>query len=219
MDILEAIQARHSVRAYTDRKIEKEVREELDAFVEACNEDGGLNIRIHYDEPDGFDSRLAHYGKFRNVNNFIVLAGADGPDFEERCGYYGEKIVLKAQTLGLNTCWVASTYNHRAVKKLIEAGDRFCMVIALGYGESEGNERKSKSPEDVVVTKGTMPEWFRKGVEAALLAPTAINQQKFKIGIINGEPAIRVAGMGPHTKTDLGIVKYHFEAASGRKVY
>jgi len=219
MDILQAIEERHSVRKYSDRKIEAAAREELDRFVAACNEESGLNIRIHYDDPSGFDTRLAHYGSFSNVNNFIVLAGKDCADFDECCGYYGEKIVLKAQQLGLNTCWAALTYSKKKVRKMVPADEKLCMVIALGYGENQGVPHKSKSLDKVVAGKGNMPEWFRKGAEAALLAPTAVNQQKFRIGMIGGKPAVRISGAGAYTKVDLGIVEYHFEAASGRKVF
>lgn len=218
MNILQAIQERHSVRAYTERKIEYEIREELEAVIRECNKESGLHIKAFYDEPQGFKSMMAHYGKFRNVNNYIVLAGEKGPELEEKCGYYGEKIVLRAQQLGLNTCWVAMTYNKRMVKQQVEAGDKLCVVVSVGYGENQGVPHKGKTIDDVVVTKGDMPDWFRKGAEAALLAPTAINQQKFVIGIIDGKPAIRISGKGFYTKVDLGIVKYHFEAASGYKV-
>ncbi len=218
MEITEAIEKRHSVRQYKDSKIEEEICGELDSFVAKCNEESGLNIKVRYDDPSGFDAKLAHYGKFSNVNNFIVLAGKDCEDFDEKCGYYGEKIVLKAQQLGLNTCWTALTYNKKMVKRLVEEGEKLCMIIALGYGENQGVLRKSKTLESVVATRGNMPEWFRKGAEAALLAPTATNQQKFRIGMVDGKPSIRIAGHGFYTKVDLGIVKYHFEAASGHKV-
>ena len=82
---------------------------------------------------------LAHYGNFRNVKNYIVLAGKQDEGFDFRCGYYGEKMVLFAQ-------------------------------------------------------------------------------QKFAFGIKNGEPAVKVKGSGVHTKVDLGIVAYHFEVGSGRKI-
>lgn len=220
MDILTAIKERHSVRKYKDIAIEAEIRQELDAFVEAVNEESGLHIMVRYDDPDGFDSRLAHYGSFRNVKNYIVLSGAEGMEnFGEKCGYYGEKVVLKAQMLGLNTCWAALTFNKKLVKTIIPEGEQLCMVIALGYGETQGKPHKGKTAEKVLATtKGTMPEWFAAGVEAALMAPTAVNQQKFKIGRVEGEPAIRISGKGIHTDVDLGIVKYHFEVASGRKV-
>lgn len=218
MDIIQAINARHSVRKYKTQKIDQDTRLQLDMFVDMCNEESGLRMYVRYDDPAGFDSKLAHYGRFRNVNNYIVLAGPDCEDFEERCGYYGEKVVIRAQQLGLNTCWAALTFNKKMVKSLIPENQRFCMVIALGYGESQGVPHKSKDLSHLVVTKGDMPDWFRKGAIAAQMAPTALNQQKFKMGMIGKEPAIQISGRGFHTKVDLGIVKYHFEAASGRKV-
>ena len=218
MTLLEAINARHSVRAYKTTPIPKVIRSQLDAFVQTCNEEGNLNITIRYDDPDGFDSRLAHYGSFRNVSNYIVLAGKKDDSFDFRCGYYGEKIVLLAQQLGLNTCWAALTFNKKKVKELVAPGDALCMVIALGYGETAGSARKSKEASDVIGSKGTVPDWFQNGIEAALKAPTAMNQQKFVFGMKDGQPAAKIKGMGPYTKVDLGIVAYHFEVGSGRKV-
>ena len=218
MTLLEAIDARHSVRAFKTNPIPDEIRGRLDAFVKDCNKEGNLNITIRYNDPTGFDSKLAHYGSFRNVQNYIVLAGVKNDSFDYRCGYYGEKIVLFAQQLGLNTCWAALTFNKKMVKEIIPDGEALCMVIALGYGETQGNSRRSKSIQDVVISKGEMPDWFRNGVEAALKAPTAVNQQKFAFGMKNGEPAVKVKGVGVYTKVDLGIVAYHFEAGSGRKI-
>lgn len=218
MTLLEAIDARHSVRAYKDKSIEPEIREELDAFVNECNAESGLNITVKYDEPEGFDSRLAHYGSFRNVKNYIVLAGKKSENFDYLCGYYGEKIVLYAQQIGLNTCWVALTFNKKKVKEIVPDGEKLSMVIALGYGENQGKEHKGKSMHDVVDVKGGMPDWFVKGVEAALKAPTATNQQKFCFTLEGDKPKIRVKGLGTLTKVDLGIVAYHFEVASGRRL-
>ena len=218
MTLMEAIDARHSVRAYKDMPIPQEVRDQLDAFVKTCNEESGLNITISYDDPAGFDSRLAHYGSFSNVRNYIILKGSKRADFDFVCGYFGEKIVLYAQQLGLNTCWTALTFNKKKVKELVPAGEALCMVIALGYGETQGNAHKSKSMYDVIDVKGGMPEWFVAGVEAALKAPTAVNQQKFCFMLENDKPSVKVKGLGTYTKVALGIVAYHFEAATGRKI-
>ena len=218
MTIMEAINARHSVRAYKDTPIPQDVRDQLDSFVKACNDESRLNITIRYDDPAGFDSRLAHYGSFSNVRNYIVLKGSKCADFDFICGYFGEKIVLFAQQLGLNTCWTALTFNKRKVKEMVPAGEKLCMVIALGYGEMQGHEHKSKSMYDVIDVKGGMPEWFVAGVEAALKAPTAVNQQKFCFMLENDEPSVKVKGLGTYTKVDLGIAAYHFEAATGKKV-
>lgn len=219
MDHMEAMRARHSVRAYTDRPVEAEKRRQLEALADRCNGQGGLHIRCCWDDPEGFDSRLAHYGSFRGVHSYLVLAGPPAPDLEEKCGYYGEKLVLAAQCMGLNTCWAALTFHKAAVKKRLLPGDRLVAVIAVGYGANQGVPHKSRPWEKLVDAAGEdLPEWFRRGAQGALLAPTALNQQKFRISLEAGEPVIRAAGFGPYTKVDLGIVKYHFEAASGHPV-
>lgn len=219
MTIMEAIEARHSVRAYRSAPIAQEMRDELDALAEECNRETGLNITIRYDDTEGFDSRLAHYGNFSGVNNYIILKGRKIADFDFLCGYYGEKLVIRAQQLGLNTCWAALTFNKKRVRELVPEGETLCMVIALGYGETQGKPHKGKTIHDVVDVKGGMPEWFAAGVESALKAPTAVNQQKFCFSLRDEEEAsVRVKGFGAYAKVDLGIAAYHFDAAAGRKV-
>ena len=71
MTVLEAIDARHSGRVYKTEPIPEEVRSQLNDYVADCNTEGNLKISIQYDDPAGFDSRLAHYGSFRNVQNYI----------------------------------------------------------------------------------------------------------------------------------------------------
>lgn len=217
MTIQEAISARHSVRAYKTDPIPQQIRTQLDDFAQKCSEEGNVHIFIRYDDPEGFDSRLAHYGHFRNVNNYIVLAGTKNSDFDLRCGYYGEKLVLYAQQLGLNTCWTALTFNKRRVKEILADGESLCMVIALGYGETQGVPHKGKTIADVLDGENA-PDWFAEGVRAALLAPTAVNQQKFRFFYRNGEVHLKSKGFGTYLQTDLGIVKYHFEAVTGKQV-
>lgn len=215
MDILKIMKARHSVRQYSGRKIEGEARKALEALAGECNRESGLNIQIIFDEPKCFDSRMAHYGKFSGAENYIALAGKKGADLDEKAGYYGEKLVLKAQELGLNTCWVAMTHGKSAAR--IGKDEKLACIIALGYGATQGAAHKSKPLEQLCNCASGTPDWFSRGMEAALLAPTAMNQQKFFITLENGKVTAR-AGRGFYTKLDLGIVKYHFEAATGHKV-
>lgn len=158
---------------------------------------------------------MAHYGKFSGVKNYIALIGKKSPSLDERCGYYGERLVLLAQQLGLNTCWVAMTYSKVKNAYVLGEGEKLCVVIALGYGVTQGTGHKIKTPEDVVQTKGVLPDWFKRGIKAALLAPTAMNQQKFTFSL-NGNQVSVKAGMGFYAKVDLGIVKYHFEVGAGK---
>lgn len=217
MDILEVMKQRHSVRQYTDRQISAEIIRSLQAEIERCNEEGDLHIQLVTDEPRAFDSFMAHYGKFHGVRNYIVLVGKKGPELEEKCGYYGEQIVLKAQELGLNSCWVAMTYKKIPEAFQVNKGEKLTVVIAIGYGQTQGVVHTVKRAEQVSNVCRDFPQWFQTGVEAALLAPTAMNQQKFRFTYADGKVFAK-AGFGFYTKIDLGIVKYHFEAVTGVRI-
>ena len=214
MDIMEAIQARHSVRRYQDRPIDKETIRILQEEIDACNAQSGLHIQLVTDEPKAFDGFMAHYGKFSGVTNYFALIGKKGASLEETCGYYGERLVLKAQQLGLNTCWVAMTYSKIRTAFTVDEGEKLCIVIALGYGANQGVAHKSKSADAVTDVKGEMPAWFQSGVKAALLAPTAMNQQKFTFSLSGNQVSLK-PGIGFYSKIDKGIVKYHFEIGAG----
>lgn len=218
MDIMEMMKARHSVRQYENREIEGDKRQRLLEEIQTINQESGLNIQIFFDEPKCFDSMMAHYGKFTGVQNYIALVGPKEASLDEMCGYYGERLVLLAQSLGMNTCWVAMTHGKSAAK--ISAGEKQACLIALGYGANTGVTHTNKELSKVAkIDDGTeMPEWFRKGMEAALLAPTAMNQQKFLFELKEDTVRAKVSGFGFYTKMDLGIVKYHFEAVTGKRV-
>lgn len=217
MDLIQAMEERHSVRAYTDQPIEGRVREDLLSFIRDREAESGLRLPLVLDRPDAFSGLMAHYGKFSGVRNYIVLAGKNSGDLEEKCGYYGEKIVLHAQTLGLNTCWVALTYSKRKVRVPLAPGEKPRLVIAIGYGATAGVPHKSKPRESVTRVDGTPPAWFLRGVDAALLAPTAVNQQKFTFSLTDDGAVSARAGLGFYSGIDLGIVKYHFELGAGRE--
>ena len=65
-----------------------------------------------------------------------------------------------------------------------------------------------------------MPVWVRNGVRAALLAPTAVNQQKFAFILHDGnkvEAQKRFAIFANYAPIDLGIAKCHFEIGAGKE--
>ena len=214
MSLTEVMKSRHSVRQYTNRALGDGVLFALKDEIDACNKESGLNIQLITNEPRAFDGLLAHYGKFSGVTNYIAMIGKKGPDLEETCGYYGERLVLFAQQLGLNTCWVAMTYSKIKTAFVLNRGEKLCIVIALGYGATQGVPHKSKTLQDVVKAEAPLPDWFQDGVKAALLAPTAMNQQKFMFTLKDNQVSVK-AGIGFYAKIDLGIVKYHFEIGAG----
>ncbi len=111
-------------------------------------------------------------------------------DHEEAVGYYGQRIVLLIQSLGLNSCWVGFTFKNIKEAYRAEPDEKLRMVIACGYGETSGVARKVRPVEkfykDARTGNAPFPEWFTKGMEAALLAPTAMNRQKFFFTLLDG---------------------------------
>ena len=209
------MQQRHSVRRYTEKTISQETREALDAYAAELNAAGDLNMQIVYDEPKCFSGRMAHYGHFENCRNYIALVGKRSPDLSEKCGYYGELLVLKAQALGLNTCWVALTRGKTRAQ--VGPGESMVIVIALGYGKKPGRPHTGKPAEEVSNLADGDPAWFRNGVEAALLAPTAVNQQKFTFTRQGNTVTAKAGKLGACLKIDLGIAKCHFELGAGKE--
>ena len=205
MTLQEAIEARHSVRAYKNEPLTDDVVKALEEQIAVLNREGKLHMQLILNEPKAFQGTMAKYGKFRNANNYIVMAGKKAEDLDERIGYYGEHLVLLAQTLGLNTCWVGLSYSK----------------VPGTY--TQGVSHKIKTVEQVSNASDITPSWFKKGVEAALLAPTAVNQQKFSfehVGVKNNCHQIRAKkgfSMIGYTKMDLGIAKYHFEIGAGKE--
>ena len=223
MTLLEAIEARHSVRAYKNQPLSEDIVKVLEEEIAKLNREGQLHIQLILNEPKAFQGTLAKYGRFRNVTSYIVMAGRQAHDLDERVGYCGEHLVLLAQTLGLNTCWVGLSYSKVPGTYVLDEGEKIACYIAVGYGETQGAGHKIKTVEQVSDVSDITPSWFRKGVEAALLAPTAVNQQKFSfeyLGMKDNRHQVRAKkgfSLIGYTRMDLGIAKYHFEIGAGKE--
>ena len=224
MTLEEAIKARHSVRAYKEQPLTEADKRALEEKIAALNSEGKLHIQLITNEPKAFLGPFARYGKFRGVSNYLVMAGVKADDLDERIGYYGEQLVLFAQTLGMNTCWVGLSYTKIPETYVLNEGEKIGCYISIGYGETQGVSHKIKRIDQVSNVSEDSPEWFRRGVEAALLAPTAINQQKFSFELLPTEDgqmprvlAKRHFSLVGYTQMDLGIAKYHFEIGAGKE--
>ena len=224
MTLLEAIEARHSVRRYKDEPISEEILAILRNRIDEINKEAGLHIQLVTGEPKAFGGLIC-YGTFSGVTNYFVMAGKKVDDLDEKIGYYGEQLVLLAQTLGLNTCWAGVSYRKIPGTYVLEDDEKIALYIALGYGQSQGKAHKVKPAKEISNASDLTPKWFNRGVEAALLAPTAVNQQKFYIEYLGFRDYGRVPkvtarplfSMVGYSRIDLGIVRCHFEIGAGKE--
>ena len=219
MTYSEAIIRRISNRKYLAVPLSAEERDELEKVIAQCNEAGTLRLQLAVDFPQAF-AGMKSYGMFSGVTNLIALAGPDSDPFlEEKCGYYGEKVVLAATAIGLGTCWVAATYDKEQCARFVQEGERLCCVIAVGQvPESPGTKeklirgvvrRKSKSVAEL--SKGVGPDWFMSGVTAVQRAPSARNLQPVRFCYSRDRVTAEITDHHDWSKVDLGIAKYHFE--------
>lgn len=214
MTLIEAIRARHSVRSYTSQRITGETKEALEESLAAGSAAGNVSLKLVTDSPSAFNGLFSRcFGNFRGVSNYITLSGPDTRAARLAIGYYGESTVLLAQQLGLNTCWAGLSFSRGQVA--LQGGEKLHLVIAIGYGTTQGGPRKSKRPDQVATCPADAPAWFWQGIDAALLAPTACNMQKFHFTLLPDGRVDVQEGRFFFSVVDLGIVRRHFEIGAG----
>lgn len=219
MDILEVMKKRHSVRKFTDQPLNEEDVQFIQKLIAEINDEANLHIQLMANEKVSFASFLGMitYGHFSNVNNYLAMVSNGDDDSLEKIGYYGEKIVLELTKRGLGTCWVAGSLSKKKTKYEKNEGEKLHLIIMVGNISKEGVPHKSKTIEELSILNGKeMPEWFHRGMEAVLLAPSAMNQQKVKFELLDHNKVRVHADKGIEIQVDKGIAKYHFEIAAGK---
>lgn len=215
MTLFDAASSRTSCRKFLPRPLSPAQREQLDKAVDQCNHRAGLGIRLICGDSEPFEAFPRSRGRIQGACNYFLLAGSAGDgDLEEKCGYYGEELVLTAESMGLRTCWVGGTYGPQPCQRRLTEGEELVCVIAVGY-PAPGQPRKDRvrrSPEELAPGQEDVPEWFRGGAAAAALAPSAMNRQGYRFAYRrDGSARVRLSGAGSFALADLGIAKRHFE--------
>lgn len=213
MDMKQAMYERHMVRKYLDKPIPQECREKIEQHTRMLNDEYGVDISLVLDNTEAFNAAIKLI-LVKGVRNYFILAGPESADLNERLGMAGADLMLYCQTLGLNTWWVGGTFNRMKMEEKAK-GEKVIGIIALGYGATQGKPHKSKDPSEVATYEGEAPLWFKRGVAAALLAPTALNKQNFQIYGKGDEVSIAYEP-GTFAGEDLGLVKYHFKLGAGK---
>lgn len=232
MITVETIRERHSVREYDGGPLARAEFDALGAVVEECARESGLDIQLVGDNPEVF-SVIARFGLIRGCRTHVAFVVDDGKArgateadcvemrgarrtaADEAIGYWGQKIVLAAQDMGLNTCWCALCSRKKS-HAVVAPEKKIRLIIAVGHGKTQGFSRKAKSVEALSsVECAKAPAWFAAAMEAAQLAPTAMNNQNFKITLLSDGKTVRIDApqSGPNV-IDEGIVRCNFEIAA-----
>lgn len=206
MRVSDTIPLRHSVRRFLDKPIHPAKAAQLQYVIDQCNRDFGTHIQLVLNDPEVFAGQKG----FENAVNYIALVAPRGKDARKTLGYCGEQLALKAQAIGLNTCWVAGTCRRGKVKAVTGKGERLFCLIALGWGVDQGKPRKVRPVKKRMAGSQPLPQWFIKGVDAAMLAPTSRNRQNFRFTLCP-DGSVKLRSRGACRALNAGILKYHFE--------
>ena len=229
----QAINARISRRAYDKNKtISAEVNNRLHAVCSGFRPYSSVRVEYIPEPPDDiFANALGFYGNIKGAPAFFAFIGdLTDRNLQEKMGYTGEAAVLEATSQGLGTCWVALTYNAKAVRSLVKLGqnEKLICVSPVGYttetwsleetvysGFGANHQRKQLPGMVGGLPETAWPDWARAAVAAARLAPSAINRQPWGFTVEKDAVTVYVKDRGPEfnvaKRLDCGIAMLHIE--------
>lgn len=218
MQEIEALYERHSVKHYRDEPLREDDRRALLDEIAAINEVSGLHIQLMEDEPAVFKHYISRATGLISARHYFALVGPKNPQLGRQVGYWGQRLVLFAQSLGLRTNWTGGSRRLSASTAQVDKGEKLVIVIAVGYGEDNGKERQTRPLEELCTVLDGLdnaPEWFISGMKAAQAAPTGFNRQKFRITLHDdGTCEAKDTALIKLTDVDLGTVMYNFEVGA-----
>ncbi len=230
MTEFEALEKRISVRAYEKRPLPPETVAELRETIDACNAAAGLHFQLIDKNADKKPAVKLSPGMFAGeVYTCALLAGPEGELGGEMVGYFSEKLMLKAVSLGLGACWVAGTYDRKSVSPALCDGEKLWGVMPLGYAAEKvpllqrtirsrirAKDRKTEAFVESDYPYTSLPAWIRAGAEAVKAGPSAVNQQPVNIVYKGGLVTARLWKEKKNELMclDLGIAKYQFQVGA-----
>jgi nitroreductase len=231
-----AIEKRRSRRRFDpDLPITPETVAALEKVCSEFTPFPGARSRLVTESYDSvFKGVIGSYGKVKGTQTFIAFIGDMDDQFvQEKVGYTGEAIILEATALGLNTCWVAGFFRPEVVTSLIEVNKSEQVLAVTPVGHSREHEsweeklmsRFGRSHNRLPLSRlvrglpdEQRPNWVNVSLEAARLAPSAVNRQPWGFDIQDDGITVFVRTGGPEfnvsKRLDCGIAMLHLEVAA-----
>ncbi len=221
MNLYQAIFQRSSVRKYRMEPISDELLTRIGSFYEQIDPlFPGIETEIGIVENvagrhlcRGFFGLMAPY--------YLTIYSENRDRSEMNAGYIGEQISLYMLTLGIGSCFLgavslAGTPKHRSDKELV-------IVMAFGFPATRLTRRvedaKRLPIRDLCVYKDQPKSWMTEVIEAARLAPSAMNRQPWRFVVVGSRIHIfsKKNGMDRPFRLDefnFGVMFSHIAIAS-----
>lgn len=197
MELYDAIFVRKSVRKYDPAGLPPETIEEIRHLVAKTDRmDKAVDLRLHLAE-DGRRVAGAMGGIIGNLikvvaPHYLVIASEASDHYLENAGYAVEQVVLAMTAMGLATCWLGGQVQSRkALGRVTDIPDahRLIGLVAFGRPADPGralrkspDEARRREIKDLVISGDINEEWVPI-LEAARLAPSAVNTQPWRFAL------------------------------------
>jgi Putative TM nitroreductase len=229
---LSEVPVRRSRRTFDGSPVTEADLETLDALCRSFRPHGDARTVLVRKAPEAvFKGIIGSYGKVAGASSALVFLGTPAEDgTAQHVGYTGEAIVLEATALGLETCWIGGSLDRKLAAKLARPmpGERVFAISPLGHAAAAapaserllygwGKPKKRRAVEEIAPGCGSWPTWASAGVEAARIAPSAMNRQPWRFRMEDGTVIVSCAGTNTPVvglSLDCGIAMLHFELAA-----
>ena len=232
------IRARKSHRNYDGRPLSDEDRAALEASMQG--ETGNpfdLRVRLLIIDTGDMGQKVGTYGMIRGAKTYLCGAVEKAEKSLSAYGYVVEKVVLRATSMGIGTCWLGGTFSRRAFSEAIGLAEDECLpaVTPLGYPKKKDGlwNKAVRAAAGAEKRKGWAELFFDKNLDTPLspdqtgvyagplemvrLGPSAVNKQPWRIVREGKRFHFFTAGKGGadpenrHDYIDMGIAMCHFE--------
>jgi len=230
-----AIAVRRSRRRFDPRPMETALAERLNSM---CREfrpfPGARAVLVNGCPEKIFRGAVGGYGSIKGAPAFIAFIGDTGdPHINEKVGYTGEGVILEATALGLATCWVGAFFRPELAASLTGASKKEKVLAvtpvgraAEGYtleerimaGFGRNHRRRPLAEMASGLKENNRPHWMKAALEAARLAPSAVNRQPWQFELDGGGITVSVDSLKDSysisRRLDCGIAMLHLEVAA-----
>lgn len=229
---LSAVPVRRSRRTFDGSPVPEADLDALDALCRGFRPYGDARAVLVRAAPEAlFKGIIGSYGKVAGASSALVFLGTPAEDgTAQHVGYTGEAIVLEATARELDTCWIGGSLDRALAAQIahLMPGERVFAISPVGRAVAEapssekliygwGKPKKRRDLQEIAPGSSSWPTWASAGVEAARVAPSAMNRQPWRFRMEAGSVIVSCAG----TKTpivglslDCGIAMMHFELAA-----
>jgi len=221
----DALTLRVSSRRYDGTAVASPLLDKLEQTCHRLTVPGGSAraVLIREAPSEVFTGLIGSYGRVADAPSAVAFVGAEDAAYE--IGYVGEAVILDATAAGLDTCWIAASFDAEHTGTLVELAEyeKVHAITALGHATKtvRASERlmraslraRHRLPLDTIAPGHEQwPEWAREAAAALRLAPSGANRQPWRLRM-DADAIVLVAAPKMYwtAPIDFGIAMLHAE--------